>query len=442
MKNLITALPLRIIAGLFIIGIPACKIDPILDPNNPSLDGIETNATKSELQNLASGIESLMRNNLAVYIDNVSIIGREYYRFSSSDPRFTSDLLGKGNAVIDNNTFYLTNTWATRYRVVRTTNTLLETIKNTKADISPQEKNAANGFAKTIQAYQLLLNLNLLYSNGIRIDVKDPDNLGPFLSYAASLEQIQAILDDGANELSSGGTTFPFALSPGFIGFDTPSNFRKFNKALAARVAVYRGRFADALNYLSESFLDLNSNDFQKGVYHVYSTGGTDQLNDIYLPPNSTGNIRVAHNSFVTGTSNTDKRLSKVLKRSSSITSDGLTGDYDVMVYKSNIDPIPIIRNEELILIYAEAKARTGVPVDAIDAINKIRIANGLTAYTGSSTETDLINEVLDQRRYSLYGEGHRWIDLRRYNKLGILPIDRPGDDVWIEFPRPMTEVQ
>ena len=442
MKNLITTLPLKIIVGLFIIGIPACKIEPILDPNNPSLDGIQNNGTKSELQNLASGIESLMRNDIATYTDDVSIIGREYYRFSTSDPRFTSDLLGKGNAVIDNNTFYLTNTWATRYRVVRVTNTLLETIKNTKADISTQERNAANGFAKTIQAYQLLLNLNLLYNNGIRTDVKDPDKLGPFLSYTASLEQIQAILDDGANDLSNGGTNFPFALSFGFVGFDTPSNFKKFNKALAARVAIYREKFSDALNYLSESFLDLNSTDFEKGVYHVYSTGGTDQLNDLYLPPNSTGNIRVAHNSFVTGTSNTDKRLSKVLKRSSPATSDGLTGDYDMMVYKSNIAPIAIIRNEELVLIYAEAKTRTGALVDAIDAINKIRITNGLTAYAGASTETDLINEILDQRRYSLLGEGHRWIDLRRYNKLGILPIDRPGDDVWIEFPRPMTETE
>ena len=27
--------------------------------------------------------------------------------------------------------------------------------------------------------------------------------------------------------------------------------------------------------------------------------------------------------------------------------------------------------------------------------------------------------------------EGHRWIDVRRYNLLSTLPIDRPGDDVW-----------
>jgi starch-binding outer membrane protein, SusD/RagB family len=47
---------------------------------------------------------------------------------------------------------------------------------------------------------------------------------------------------------------------------------------------------------------------------------------------------------------------------------------------------------------------------------------------------------MLKQRRYALYGEGHRWIDMRRYNLLGTLPIDRAGDDVWVQFPRPANE--
>ncbi|MDP4247858.1 MAG: RagB/SusD family nutrient uptake outer membrane protein, partial [Bacteroidota bacterium] len=48
--------------------------------------------------------------------------------------------------------------------------------------------------------------------------------------------------------------------------------------------------------------------------------------------------------------------------------------------------------------------------------------------------------ELLYERRYSLYYEGHRWIDMRRYGLLGQLPIDRPGDDVWSEFPLPVSE--
>jgi len=47
---------------------------------------------------------------------------------------------------------------------------------------------------------------------------------------------------------------------------------------------------------------------------------------------------------------------------------------------------------------------------------------------------------MLNQRRYSLFYEGHRWIDMRRYGILSQLPIDRTGDDVWDKFPLPVTE--
>ncbi|HYJ37254.1 MAG TPA: RagB/SusD family nutrient uptake outer membrane protein, partial [Chitinophagaceae bacterium] len=75
----------------------ACKIETIVDPNNPSSAGIVVNASLSELQNLVTGTESAMRESISFYLDDVSVIGREIYRFSTSDPRFTSDLLGKGS---------------------------------------------------------------------------------------------------------------------------------------------------------------------------------------------------------------------------------------------------------------------------------------------------------------------------------------------------------
>ena len=52
-----------------------------------------------------------------------------------------------------------------------------------------------------------------------------------------------------------------------------------------------------------------------------------------------------------------------------------------------------------------------------------------------------LITEMLNQRRFSLFCEGHhRWIDMRRYDLLSQLPLDRPDDDVWDKFPIPLTE--
>jgi hypothetical protein len=99
-----------------------------------------------------------------------------------------------------------------------------------------------------------------------------------------------------------------------------------------------------------------------------------------------------------------------------------------------------VIRNEELILIYAEANIQKSNFPEAVTALNKIRMGHNLPAYSGASTLDALTAEMLKQRRYSLFYEGHRWIDVRRYNLLAQLPIDRAGDDVWEEFPLPVTE--
>ena len=121
---------------------------------------------------------------------------------------------------------------------------------------------------------------------------------------------------------------------------------------------------------------------------------------------------------------------------------NGLSSDRDIWVYTGSTVPIPIIRNEELILIYAEANIQNNDLPDAVTAINTIREAHNLADYSGALTQPALITEMLLQRRYSLFCEGHRWIDVRRYNLLGQLPIDRVGDQVWSEFPLPVSEQQ
>ena len=70
-----------------------------------------------------------------------------------------------------------------------------------------------------------------------------------------------------------------------------------------------------------------------------------------------------------------------------------------------------------------------------------IRTAHGLAAYSGAATDGEVLTELLYNRRYSLFGEAHRWIDMRRYNMLNTLPIDRANDDVWSQLPRPVSEV-
>ncbi|WP_340201359.1 RagB/SusD family nutrient uptake outer membrane protein [Ascidiimonas sp. W6] len=438
MRKTIKNISLALIATVCITG---CEVEEFSDLNSPGLEAILENPTLGDIQDLLGGMQASMRNRLGTYYDDVGVIGREYYRFSSSDPRFTSDLLGRGTAILDNNTFYITNPWASRYNVVKSTNVVLEAVDITNSAISDEEKDAIRGFSKTIKAYELLLNLNLTYNNGIRVDVEDPANLGPFLDYTASLAAIRSLLEEGATNLSAGGDSFPFELSNGFNGFSTPASFLEVNKAISARIAAYQGDLSALSNFLDDSFFDLTG-DLNTGAFYVFSSDGNDVFNPMFFALNSsTAGARIAQPDFVPDAETGDERLSKVVLRNSSLTLDGLTGDYDVFVYTSNTSPIPIIRNEELILLYAEAN-HISDPNEAVAAINIVRNAAGLQNYSGGVTPEDLVNEILIQRRYSLYAEGHRWIDMRRFEKLSELPIDRTDDDVWTQFPIPLNENQ
>lgn len=414
----------------------ACKKD-YGDLNQATVQAFTANATEGELNNLVSGTESGLRTNLALYLDDCGIIGREMYHFSPSEPRYVTDLLGAAGATLSNSNFYITNTWASRYQVVKNCNVLIASAQNSKL-ITAAQQQAYIGFAQTIKAYQLLLCLNQTDSNGIRVDVTDPNNLGPFVSYAQGLSAIHSLLDSGLTALSAGSAGFTLA---GFGAYSDAPGLSLVNRALAARVDVYQSNWAAALNDLSASFFALHG-DLTDGVFDVYGTGSGDQLNTFFIPQNTTGEVRVAHPSYATDIAAGDDRIGKATLRAAAASLDGLSSNRDVWVYTTSTAPIPIIRNEELVLIYAEANIQNGDLTDGVAALNVIRTAHGLGAYSGAMTSAALLTEMLNQRRFSLYCEGHRWIDLRRYGLLGTLPIDRPGDEVWTEFPLPVSEVQ
>ena len=424
-----------LLGGTF--SLTSCKKD-YGDLNNATVESYTSNATVAELNNLVSGTESGLRTDEALYLDDVGIIGREMYHFSTSEPRYVTDLLGASGATLSNSNFYITHPWADRYQVIKNCNILEQAVNNTTQITAPQ-KSGYMGFARTIKAYELLMNLNLTDTSGIRVNVFDPNNLGPFVSYTDGLTAIAGLLDSAQTDFSS--ASIPYTLA-GFIDFsDSPVNMLAFNRALAARVAIYRSDWSGALTDLSQSFYNLNG-DLTSGVYHVFGTGSGDQLNTFYIPQNQTGEIRVAHPSFATDIVSGDDRIGKATLRASVASLDGLSSNRDVWVYTSSTAPIPIIRNEELVLIAAEAYIQTNDLPDAVTALNRIRTAHNLAAYSGATTQAALLTEMLYERRYSLYCEGHRWIDLRRYNLLSTLPIDRSGDQVWSAFPLPVSEVQ
>lgn len=425
-----------IFLAVLTIAFTGCEIQDDPNPNGSSIEGFSQDASKSELQTLITGTEDLLRQEIGFYYDVVSIVGREYYFFTGSDPRYTGEILGGGESVLDNAGFYGNRPYYGRYKTIKNLNILQDAV-TTSTQITAQEAEGYRGFAKTIQAYEYHLALNLQGSNGIRIDVADPANLGQFLEYDAALSAIASLLDDAATHLESAGESFPFTLSAAMAGFDTPPGFLTFNKGLAARIALYQGNKADALNYLSASFMDM-AGDLNIGPARFYSTAGGDFANNIFRPLGQADAI-IAHPSYVADMEEGDARISKVAMRDEALALDGLSGNYDVNVYKSLNDFVPYMRNEELVLIAAEANIGTN-NATAIEALNVVRAGAGLPAYSGGDSNDELVTELIKQRRYALFGEGHRWVDMRRWGLLGDLPLDRAGDDVWDKFPRPVSE--
>lgn len=425
-----------------LIGLPSCNIEPREDPNAPSVDAIEADATISELNNVVIGMLGGMRDQVNIYLDDCGVIGRDYYRFSSADPRFTSDLPGVGEAILDNNTFYITNPWSAFYRVIRNGWVLRHAIENTTAPLTEEQKNGYRGIAKTLQALMMIQISNLTYTNGMRVDVEDPDNYGPIVSYDEALDYIAALLDDGNSNLQSAGDAFVVTLPSGFAGFDTPETFSQFNRGLRARVAVYQQDWTGATDFLNESFYSL-SGDLGAGCFISYSTSSGEVINPVFIAvPNLATNARVALNFWVEDAEAGDLRLGKAVQRTETAVSGSLSSDYDVAVWSSPDDDVCIMRNEELVLIAAEAKIQSGDLAGGENALNVIRTSAGLPDLTPGMSQSQLTDEMLKQRRYSLFAEGHRWVDMRRYDRLNQIETQNPDEDVWTAFPIPAAEPQ
>lgn len=424
---------------MLMLSFTACEIDEAVNPNGPSLNSINSDASIAELNLLASGIEATIRNGFSTYVTATGTIARELYRFDA-DPRNTEDLLGKEDLTIDNNTFYLTSPYNNAYRAIKTCNLLLDAIDGTKA-IDGNQADGYRGYANTMKALMYSRVINMLNDNGLRFEVSDPENLGPFISKQAAFDAILALLDEANTQLN--GASFAFQLSTGFTGFDTPATFATFNRALAARVATQGEQYSQALSLVNSSFLNLDG-DLATGPEHLFSTNPNDFLNPLFKTPGQNGDQIVVHNDLLADAEAGDSRLSKFRVRVEATSQDGLNGTHETALFPNSTAPIDIIRNEELVLIYAEASIQTGALGEAVRALNIIRSSAGLPNYSGAETNDALIDELLVQRRYSLWGEGHRMVDLRRYGRLTaeFVPIDREGDDVFMQFPIPLTENQ
>lgn len=444
---------LNLLAGGLMVGMLACNplnTDPVEDPNNPSVGSVTNNASRAQIQFLITGLEARHRGYVFTATAGFGTFGREVWYLNASDPRWQTDWLGQNGRVPDASYFGFGanggTVYAGAYQTIRQAYVLRDAANNTVA-LNDTEKKAVSGLAKTIAAYQFLLPAIWRFDS-IRVEVEDPLKPGPYVPYQQALEFISNLLNDGLADLNAAGAgNFPFTLTAGWAGFNTLDGIKRVNRAIAARTLLYRGQWQDALTALNASFMSLSGN-LGTGPTHVYGAP-PDAFNPLFFVRDANvSTMIVVHPSVLRDTTANDLRVrNKFYRRINPVTvsSDAgtLSGQYQDNRFVANTSFVPWIKNEELVLIKAECHANLNQTADAVAAINVIRNAAGIGNYTGATALPDLINEVLYQRRYSLWAEpwGHRWIDVRRLNRINDIDVSFDGGTRFLRFPKPQSEV-
>ena len=454
----------------------ACN-DDITVPqyNNPLGDAVASDP--ASLQLLANGIGFTLAG--LGNIDDLGTLGRESLEYTPTEGRNTTNYLQV--QTLDPAGFAAgAANYARAYNNLRNINSLLTAVEGINVPtVTAANKRAANGFAKTMEAYEILFVVSTRDTLGAVVQVLPGlTDVAPFVSRDSAYKFISARLDEAAADLTAAGTAaFPFTIALQFQGQGltpvNPASFLRFNRALAARVYAYRGSieprdarvacgsgalscYGRALTALDASFLNAaaaNRAALDAGVYQLFGTGNGENQNTLSRATN-TGRLRVAHPSIVRDTAagaaardangralytieNTTRAndlrvrakivtLPAPVAAPSAIAASQISTPYGFSIYTTAGSPVPIIKNEELILLRAEANIGLNNLGAALTDINTIRtVSGGLTPLTTLGTRDQAIDALLAERRLSLLYEGHRLIDLRRLNRLNLIPLDK-----------------
>ncbi|MES2521261.1 MAG: RagB/SusD family nutrient uptake outer membrane protein [Gemmatimonadota bacterium] len=432
------------VCASIVSGAVACNAADIGNYNNPNTSQLEGAPNAATVNTTVAGVVAGSRAGAGAWASTLGVFGREIMNLDGAEPRNVLALL---IGPLEPGGFGTDVGWSNSYRNLRTAYTILNVV-DAVPDYTAAQKSGVKGFVKTFIALEYMNQLRVRDTFGLVFDIpKDPIAQGAFVTRDEAYTKTAALFDEAKTDLAAAGTAFPFTLTSGFAGFNTPVTFLRVNRGLKARLEVYRGRWTDALAALNESFINTaapTTASFATGVYHVFSTASGDAVNPLFDP---TPRALVVVPEFLTEArlradgSRDLRATSKAVVGTVTLATQGISSNVRPTVYPTNVSPIAIIRNEELILLRAEANIGLGNRAAAIADLNVVRTTAGGLPPLASDFAGDLVTELLYDRRYSLFFEyGHRWVDSRRYGRLGDLRKQLATHRVFPLVPIPVDE--
>ena len=441
-----------------------CKDNAISNPvDAPTIEAISGALTRGSLQPLATGVLAQDRAaTVGTFTHFVlsAIFARDVYRIDASEPRYVSETLG---GQPDPGSFAGGGGWGQYYTATRAAINLLAALPSAPpTELTAAEKSATAGFIRTIEAMDYYQIIELRDSVGASIQTNDPSEVTAIRCKTPVLAYVAALLDSANADLATAGsaTKLPFALPSGFTAFgraySVVSNIIKLNRALKGKVDYYRALdrtnptpalYATAITELTQALGGaapgaVPASTFSVGPYYNFVPGGSEATannrsdDKIGLNPNVKASIEAG-----------DTRGSKIVNRAATLS--GGTISTSITFFGSTPSttnqslPIGILRDEELVLLRAQAEFESGQFALGTADLNSVRTNYGLAPQAVFADIQSARTAVLYEKRYSLLFEGpQRLVDLRAYGRLNanFFAKETTTDPFNAAFPIPRAE--
>src|SRR5688572_7051118 len=219
----------------------ACNADRLKVPdyNNPTPEGVASDPVVA-LNLAAGGIITRDRADHGGQILNFAIFGREALNYTPTDSRNVTGYLVNP----EDPTSFGSGSFLGRFQTLKNIQNFY-TIIEAATSLSEAQVQAATGFAKTFEGLTFLHYISSRHNLGGPVVIpEDPTDIQPFVGRDSVYAIASLRLDEGRTALQAGGAAFPFQLTAGFTGFNTPTTFLQFNRAIAARLLAFRGSMA------------------------------------------------------------------------------------------------------------------------------------------------------------------------------------------------------
>ena len=385
----------RSLAG--VMGLAACKDTAVPNFRSPQINP----ESPSGIQFLVTGVIANSRADIGQDVLALSGMGREVGVFTTTDSRFITKWMGDGN-VIPNSDFYGGGGWSAEFQNAKDAEAIIQDVPKVTPAILASDASLITGVMKTIEAYNMMLVAETRDTNGVPIFgfAAPPATPAPILCVKDVWKGIAAMLDSAEADLDAGTAgALPISLPPGVrrgrrggSEWDgghvrrLQSGARRVCEAAirirdnaccgwrcardaddtrrAAHVGAGRGRFSGSREQPVQSRCTdaAAAGDFTDplAVYHNFSSTSGDLDNPVTFAVGQTTTVFVLDTVAAEIAAGGDLRANKLAVNSTAPNSEAgpvanaqAANNITIDFYASASSPIPIIRNEELVLIEA-----------------------------------------------------------------------------------------